>query len=286
MAELSIPEKLNPNSKLDLELEVIMFGESVSYSFPSITVPKAAPLMSKVKGLNLKMENRERLLTGNNKSFSFNKYKIMEDISQNRYKLLLVLTAEKIPGDLAVNDDVAINGSGLNNVVGIVLSIKDAKRNYVYLSVNKSSKPNVQNGGTITEINKRVSVKDVRVVLPDTVIEGLVSEKPRTSAEKGNIRDIPIFAYKQFNGKNTAAIKYKLMNNDKEINLKSPPVIADVVDYIGRKTYDKSFKINDEAGQNILCFVAIARYIYDGTKWNGEWLQINSSKDVIWGRAR
>lgn len=290
MAKLSIDKNLNPGDVVDFEMDINIFGESLSQQF-NFTTPKAPPLISKVKNINTKIENRDRYVTGNNKNFGFSKYKRKPDISDNRYELLVILNADKVPGDLAADDDVLINCSeaGLNNVPAIVLGRNNKRKNYLYLSVSKNNLPSsnldLSTTGTITEIKKKIKIRDVTVTLPEKFIDSLISEKPTTPPKNGNVEDIVIFAYKQFNGPNKSSIKYKLMINDNEINSKRPPQRSDIVEYRGKRSYTKNFTLNDNSGQRIICYVAIARYIYNGENWNGEWLQTDRSDNVIWGKA-
>lgn len=290
MATLSIDKNLSPGDKIDFELEINIFGETLSQQFSFVT-PEAPPLISKVKGINVKVENKDNYFTGNNKSFAFSKYKKLENISESRYKLLIILNANKVPGDLAPDDDVLLTcaEAGFNNVPAVVLGTNNKKKNYVYLSVNKNNQPssNIDNNtsGTIVEIKKKIKKREVTVSLPERLLNTLISEKPKSTPEKGNIEDIVIYAYKQFDGANTSSIKYKLMTNGNDVNLQTPPSKSVANDYRDKKSFKKMFTLNDKDGQKIICYVSIARYTYNGTEWVGEWLQTDKLDKTIWGKA-
>ena len=297
MANLSIPEKLNPGDTINLGLSVVLFGESLSWEFSNIKIPKSPPLMSKVDGIKLIVEDKDTSITSGNKSFNFTKFSVMSNISQNRYRLLLFLQNNKNIGELNPRDNVLITiptntSHTLHNAEGEVLNIKTGKKNYVNISLPISKKPNgtAPNGsqiaGAVTEVKKKIQVRSITISYPKAVLDQMVSEISGKSPKSGDIEDIPVFAYKQFNGENKASIKYKLMIDDSEINLKKPPQRSDVFADRGKLSRKKDFTINDDKGNKVLCYVAIARYTYDGDKWEGEWLQVNKEKEVIWGRAK
>lgn len=297
MASLTIGRKLNPNEELNLGIQVSLFGEQVEAIFDPIVVPRACPLMSKYSNIKLKVENKTKTITGDNKVFNLTKYRKIGNAGKNKYKLRLIISNNKSIGDLAPDDNVIItcSNAGLNNVPAIVLN-SDGKLNYVDLAINNSYNLNNNSGngpGTVTEVQKKIKEQDITVSLnmgdPKKSFANtyLVAEKSIKTLKKGNVEDIIIYAYKQFKEGTRSTTKYKLMINDEEINLKTPPKKNDIIEY--QKTpdvYKKSFKVNDAEGQKILCYVAIARYIYNGTSWEGEWLQTNASNEVIWGQAK
>ena len=203
-----------------------------------------------------------------------------------------MLTANKVPGSLSAGDDIIINCSeaGLNNVTGVVLPGDSKKKNYLFVSINKTNQPSsnkdLSTSGTVQEYNKRIRNRKVTVELPEGFNKRLVSEVSAPAPKKGNVEDIVIFAYKQFNGRNKASIKYNLMNSgEDDIDLKVPPARSKVLDFIRKVSNSKTFTINDEKGQKLLFYIAIARYTYSGEGWKGEWLQVDDSKNVIWGRV-
>jgi hypothetical protein len=291
MSNISLDKNLIPGQKVEVLLRMTIFGEEVEDTL-NIETPQAPPLVNKLKGIKLKVENRDKYVVGNNKTFNFNKFKKIENISNTRYKFLMVLTNSKGAGDLAADDDIIINcaEAGFTDVQGVVLPGNSKKKNYVYASISKNNLPSkdldTNTSGTIQEYKKKIKIRDITVELPESLTKSLVSEKPTTPPQKGNVQDIVIFAYKQFSGSNKSSIKYKLMNSsEQEINLKNPPARVDIVEFVGKKSNKKSFTINDEKGEKVLCYIAIARYVSDGNGWKGEWLQTNESGEVIFGRA-
>ena len=290
MANLSIDRNLDPGQNIEFQLALTLFGEEV-YDVLSLTVPNAPTLVNKLKNIEMRVSNRDKYIFGNNKRFSFVKYKKFGDVSPSRYKFLMVLASDKNVGDLAPDDEVVINcpDAGFVNVQGIILADSNKRKKFVYASINKNIQPltnqDLNTSGTVQEYRKKIKIRDITVSVPQDFLKTLVSEKPTTPPKKGNVEDIIIFAYKQFNGPNKSSIKYKLMINDSEINLKNPPIRTQVLQYRGQRSYKKSFTLNSENGERVLCYIAIARYTYDGEEWKGEWLQTNDSDEVIWGRA-
>lgn len=291
MSNISLDRNLVPGQEVEVLIRMTIFGEEVEDTIKFIP-PPAPPLVNKLKGIKLRSENRDKYQTGNNKTFNFNQYLKKENISENRYKFLMVLTNPKGVGDLASEDDVIINcaEAGFTNVQAVVLPGNSKKKKFLYVSINKASQPSsnkdLSTSGTVQEFKKKIKIRDITVELPDSLIKSLVSEKPTSPPKKGNVEDIVVFAFKQFNGPNKSSIKYKIMNNDEKVlDLQTAPPRSDVVEFIGKKSNKKSFTLNDEKGEKILCYIAIARYTYDGENWKGEWLQTNESNNVIFGKA-
>jgi hypothetical protein len=291
MSNISIDKNLIPGEEIEFRVEMNIFGEEVEDYFKFV-VPNAPPLVNKVRKVSLKIENKDEFRSGDNKTFNFNQYVKKASISKDRYELLIVLTANKVPGSLSAGDDIIINCSeaGLNNVTGVVLPGDSKKKNYLFVSINKTNQPSsnkdLSTSGTVQEYNKRIRNRKVTVELPEGFNKRLVSEVSAPAPKKGNVEDIVIFAYKQFNGRNKASIKYNLMNSgEDDIDLKVPPARSKVLDFIRKVSNSKTFTINDEKGQKLLFYIAIARYTYSGEGWKGEWLQVDDSKNVIWGRV-
>lgn len=298
MSNISLNSNLNPGDYIEFMIEMNIFGEEVD-DVLNFTVPQAPPLVSKLKGIKLVVENKDQYKVGNNKTFNFNKYTKKENVSDGRYKFLMILTNSKGVGDLAPDDDVIINCSdaGFTNVQAVVMPGDSKKKNYVYVSINKTTQPSpptdLTTSGTIQEYKKKIKVRNITVKLPEAImgnskegkVPSLISEVS-TPPKKGNVEDIVVFAYKQFNGPNKASIKYKLMDDSEaEINLKNPPSRSDIAKFRGKASHTKSFTLNDEKGEKILCYIAIARYTYDGSNWKGDWLQTNDSGNAIFGKA-
>lgn len=294
-SRLNIDKDIVPGDTVSFELDMTLYGEGVSQQF-TFTAPNAAPLVSRVSGVRAKINPIVTSKTGNNKNYSFVKYKKIGDLNANYYELLVKLSANKVPGDLAPDDVVKIQSSdatlGINNVNATVLKRNGARPNYLFLKVPAASPPTHTSGtyavtnSTVTEVKKIIKKQDITVSLPKGFLNKLVAEKPRGTAEDGMMEDVVIYAYKQFTGRNTTAIKKKLMVNDDEVNDKIPPARSDIVAYRGKDSYSKLFTINDKNGQKVVCYIAIARYTYDGNNWNGEWVQTDSSDKVIWGKAK
>lgn len=289
MSKISIDKNLTPGKKVSFELELTIFGETLSRNI-DLYVPDAPPLANKQSDkLKLTVENKDEYSTGNNKSYGFNKFKkFTPNISSTRYKFLVILNSDKIPGDLSPEDDVLITcaEAGFTNVPAVVLPSDSKRKNYLYLSISTANQPSKTSDtstvGTVTEEKKRI--KKRKITVNAICFNGTLVSKS-TPLRKGSVEDIIVFAYKQFDGENKSSIKYKLMEDDSEISLKTPPIRSKVINDRGRYTKTKMFQLNDEKGNKVLCFVAIARYTYNGENWKGEWLQTNEENNVIWGRV-
>lgn len=289
--EVSFERDINPGDKIFFRVDIDLYGENVARQFEFIA-PKAPKLITKAS-IRLKIEDASQIKTGTNKSFSFNKYWRKANIDASNYILLIRLDNDKVPGSLDTNDIVRIDSSdaaiGLNNVTGTVLRLNKKRPNYLYLSVSRSNEPASTDPtaatGSIVEVKKIILKKKFTVSIGDKFIESLLAEKEPGTPVKGDSEDIIIYAYKQFNGKNKASIKKKLMSNGDEIDDKIPPPRSDVIEYRGKGSYSKTFSINEEDGEKVICYASVARYTYDGESWSGEWFQTDDSNKTIWGKA-
>jgi hypothetical protein len=291
MSNISLDRNLVPGQEVEILIRMTIFGEEVEDTV-KILPPPAPPLVSKLKGIKMKVAIKDRLIGGDNRVFNCNAYKKKGALSENRYLLFVRLNSNKKKGELQPDDKVIINfpGAGLNSVQGVRVKQNKEGKSGAHFSVNNSFSPSPNSStiisGTVQELERKIKQRDITVELPDSLLKTLVSEKPTSPPKKGNVEDIVVFAYKQFNGPNKASIKYRIMDGDeKQIDLKNPPPRSDVVQFIGKKSKTKSFILNDEKGEKVLCYIAIARYVYNGENWIGEWLQVNDSGNVIFGRA-
>lgn len=293
MSSISIDKPLAPGEKATFIVEMSFFGYSKQMEF-ELTVPNAAPLLSRVDNIRLESKKGpDKPITP--QSFNFSKYAKAEDLSgTNAYRLKIYLNNTKQANKLKPGEEVVLNSSAaqlaqLNGRTFKVIpsNIKKESDNYVHLRVNKAYQPTVTKAsasGTLSEITGTIPTKTYTVIIPNKVFKGLISERiPGKAAAEGMVEDIPIYAFKRFSGKNKASIKRKLMMDGSEINEKSPPDRTDVLPFRGKVSYSRSFDIDDE--EKFIFYVAIARYIYDGDKWTKQWVQTDSSDNVIWGRA-
>ena len=186
MATISIDKDLSAGDEVKFRLEVTLFGETVEDIF-DLKVPNAPHLVSKLKGIKATSENKDEYRTGTNKSYGFNKFKKFNvALSPNRYKFLVVLNANKVPGDLAPEDDVLITcaEAGFTNVPAVVLPSNSSRKNYLYLSIHNDYPPSknldTNTIGTVTEVKKKIKKRKVTVSVPKEFMNSLVSEKPTT----------------------------------------------------------------------------------------------------------
>lgn len=292
MSSISIDKDLSAGDEVKFRVEVTLFGETVEDIF-DLGVPNAPHLVSKLKNIKMTVENKDEYRTGTNKNYGFNQFKKFNQLlSPNRYKFLVVLNANKVPGDLSPEDDVVITcaEAGFTSVPAVVLGEANKRKNYLYLSINTLYQPSknldTNTTGTVTEIKKKIKKRKVTVEVPEEFLKSLVTKQTPNAPRKGDVEDIIIFAYKQFDGENKSSIKYKLMSNDEIIDFKTPPERSSVSQYRGVRSASKLFTLNDQNGSKIICYITVARYTYTGSQWVGEWLQVNSSGNVIWGRAQ
>lgn len=292
MSRISIDKPLAPGQKITFSVDMSFFGYSRVEPF-TITVPRAAPLLSKVNNIivtNKKGPEREKI-KGN---YAFDRYVKGESLNANFYVLKVRLVNPKNANELSPGDIINLNSNdpklaALKNKNYTIIRDNNKNKSYVSLRVNKTDQPTVASGtvtsSSLQEIVGTVKTRRYTVTLPKKVFDGLVTERDITKANatKGMVEDIPIFAFKRFQGKDSASIKKKLMNSFADISEREPPDRSNVVEFIGKPSYTKEFVINDE--DKFIFYVSIARYIYNGNNWDKEWLQKNVSRLAIWGKA-
>lgn len=301
MSNLEISNKLSPDDKITFRITAEFFGYKEPDGNTSINfvVPSAAPLISKVDNVlySSKIVNIKKT-TGKNFTFTMCRRPTTDyKVNKTHYKLKFKLSSAKAAGDLKVGESVLLassdsklsqlNGKGFN----ILSSEKNDDNTIIILAINNDYTPGspfpgvVTANGTLTEISKVVKEQEFTVSIPKRVHEGLITKKQLgASPDIGDVEDFVIYAYKRYTKDTNATIKKKLMNNDNEINDNNPPSHDSVVDFRDKPSYSKKFEIDDE--KNIEFYITIARYKYTKDGWTGEWLQVNSSDNPIWKRAK
>ena len=131
-----------------------------------------------------------------------------------------------------------------------------------------------------------VSNNKFTVTIPnEEVFQKLINAKQNVSGVSDWIvRDIPIYAYRNYDGKIRAQDKLLLMFNDEEIKDSAPPTYSlQKEEALLVPSYSVKWLVKEKPNYNF--YVTIARYTKKGNEWKGEWLQVNSAKKPIWSRA-
>lgn len=297
MNSININKDINPNDKITFQVTMEFFGYSETREFEFIA-PKACPQLNKLNNIYLEKKIVKDLKVAP-KSYGFQKYFKGGNIGTEYYRLKIFMNSAKNADELKPGETVslettdskinALNTSG--NVSKRWNVIKPDNNNnaarMVHLRVKNSFQPTQASGvvtnSFVTEVVRVIREQRVRVIPPENVFNGLVKEVVIGEPKLGDIEDIIIYAYKQYEGRNSARAVRKLMLNDEEVNEKKPPSRQTVLDYRKKRSYSKDFKIDDK--KNLICYISIARYTYNGTGWSGEWLQQNKVGQAIWGKA-
>lgn len=291
MSSISIDKPLAPGQKANFTIDMTFYGYSKTMEF-TIEVPNAAPLLSRVD--NIVLESKEGPPRDKTKgNYGFSRYEVKSNIANTTfYRLLIKMNNAKIANELQPETKINFRSNDpklaqLNNNDYEIIKDNNSNRRYVMLKVNRTHRPtqNIANAsGSLQEITGTIKTRRYTVTIPNKVFNGLISERiPGRVAKEGMMEDIPVYAFKRFKDTNKASIKRKLMTNGSEINEKIPPDRNDVLDFRGKKSYSNLFDLGEE--NKFIFYVAIARYIYDGEKWTKQWVQTDSSDNVIWGKA-
>ena len=300
-----IVKNLQPSEKTKILLEGTLFGFSARTAAVEITAPPACPRMNVVKTEYTPVPGKEKKTTGN--TFGFNRY-IKGVTEGSSYSLILYFSTKTAKSNLKVGDQIVITAgdagiSTLNNktVQVIANGILTDGGSFIKLRVptsfgvpsptKKSVSPSTN---SVTEFDGMVSNNKFTVTIPnEEVFQKLINAKQNVSGVSDWIvRDIPIYAYRNYDGKIRAQDKLKLMFNPsssntpgtEEIKDSAPPAWSpEKQDALLVPSYSAKWLVQEKPNYNF--YVTIARYTKKNGEWKGEWLQVNSAKKPIWSKA-
>ena len=292
-----IVKNLQPSEKTKILLEGTLFGFSARTAAVEITAPPACPRMNVVKTEYTPVPGKEKKTTGN--TFGFNRY-IKGVTEGSSYSLILYFSTKTAKSNLKVGDKIVITAgdagiSTLNNktVQVIANGILTDGGSFIKLRVPTSfgvpspTKKSVSSStNSVKEFEGMVSNNKFTVSIPnEEVFQKLINAKQNVSGVSDWIvRDIPIYAYRNYDGKIRAQDKLLLMFNDEEINDSAPPTHSlQKEEALLVPSYSVKWLVKEKPNYNF--YVTIARYTKKNGEWKGEWLQVNSAKKPIWSKA-
>lgn len=292
-----IVKNLQPSEKTKISLEGILFGFSARSAAVDITAPPACPRMNIVKTTYTVQPGKEKKTTGN--TFGFNRY-IKGPTEGSNYNLTLYFSTKSAKGNLKVGDRVVMTAgdsgiSTLNNKILQVVAngILTDGGSFIKLRVPTSfgipspTKKSVSSStNSVREFDGMVSNNKFTVTIPnEEVFQKLINAKQNASGVSDWIvRDIPIYAYRNYDGKIRAQDKLLLMFNDEEIKDSAPPTYSlQKEEALLVPSYSVKWLVKEKPNYNF--YVTIARYTKKNGEWKGEWLQVNSAKKPIWSKA-
>jgi len=296
MTDLVI-KNLEPSEKTKILLEGNMFGFSARSAAIEITAPPACPRMNIVKTSYKVDPGKIRKLTGN--EFGFYRYAKGATIG-NSYKLRFFFLSKTPKRNLNVGDRIRILAadSGISFLNGQVLKIiangiLTTGNSFIEIQVpsslgnpSPSQKSVSSSTNSVKEFDGMVSVNKFTVSIPNQeVFQKLINAKEKSSGVSDwVVRDIPIYAYRNYDGKIKAQDKLLLMFNDEEIKDSQPPTYTlQKEEALLVPSHSITWEVKEKPNYNF--YVAIARYTKKNNEWKGEWLQVNSAKKPIWSRA-
>lgn len=292
-----IVKNLQPSEKTKILLEGTLFGFSARSAAVEITAPPACPRMNVVKTTYTVDPGKEKKTTGN--TFGFNRY-IKGPTEGSNYNLTLYFSTKSARANLKVGDRVVMTAgdsgiSTLNNKILQVIAngLLTDGGSFIKLRVPTSfgipspTKKSVSSStNSVREFDGMVSNNKFTVTIPnEEVFQKLINAKQNVSGVSDWIvRDIPIYAYRNYDGKIRAQDKLLLMFNDEEIKDSAPPTYSlQKEEALLVPSYSVKWLVKEKPNYNF--YVTIARYTKKNGEWKGEWLQVNSAKKPIWSRA-
>lgn len=314
MANIVIKEPLIPGKKIKFQLKASFFGEELLSPIIEIEVPQAIRALRK-SGEKIKLI--KGATQNENESGSaqklFDAYKKFQEGANYRLRL-------RVPSTTAINiNDIvgiiapatsplyAMSGSGSLKRFKVVNKTQAAANIfYIDLRIDKneydSITPNVvdRNGNLNGSGNHFL----VRIIGLNQKIRYAISVDETFSSRlvnKGNVRDVLVFAYKQYGETLTTEDKLKYMTTPSFPGdfpvLKNPPSWEFIQQYLKNGEQINQFGQTFDIGEknNFAFFVTAVRYtseqVYNDitdeidTVWTGDWLQANTEGQPRWGRA-
>ena len=195
----------------------------------------------------------------------------------------IVITAGDAGISTLNNKTVQVIANGILTDGGSFIKLRVPTSFGVPSPTKKSVSPSTN---SVTEFDGMVSNNKFTVTIPnEEVFQKLINAKQNVSGVSDWIvRDIPIYAYRNYDGKIRAQDKLLLMFNDEEINDSAPPTHSlQKEEALLVPSYSVKWLVKEKPNYNF--YVTIARYTKKNGEWKGEWLQVNSAKKPIWSKA-
>ena len=305
---LILEKELSPDKIVKFVINVFLGDIEVDSRVFNLPVPTAAPLMSRIgKDFTYKILVEEGEKVTNSKSWKIERYQKVKIGSS--FCIKLRLQEDNNYQDLNKKDKpkVTFNTSGstflsvLNNQKGTF--VEKTKNNagdvFVTFQITQSQWNSIS---TAKDVGQSVNPDTHRITLESTSIAKKTSFRITTSKDNignkliriGNVHDILVFSYRQYNGELNSKVKRKylgadgVVQNDEVDNSKTLSYSKAKDLYLNNDKQILNFtkRYDPKDGKKFIVYASIVRYIRksDGS-WDGEWLQVNNNDEPIWARA-
>jgi len=306
---LILDKELSPDKNVKFVINVVLGDIEIESRIFNLQVPTAAPLMSRIgKDFTYKILVEEGEKVTKSKSWNIERYKKIKIGSSFCIQLRL---QEDDGGykDLNKKDKpkVTFNTAGsaylsaLNNQKGTFVekTRNSSGDTLVTFQITQSQWNSIS---TAKDVGQAVSPSTHRITLQSTTVAKKTSFRITTSKDNvgnkliriGNVHDILVFSYRQYDGDLNSKVKRKYLGVDGVVQ-------NDEVDNTKTLTYSKAKDLylrdnkqilnftkryDPKDGKKFIVYASIVRYIKksDGS-WDGEWLQVNNNDEPIWARA-
>jgi hypothetical protein len=305
---LILNRDLSPDKIIKFVINVVLGDIEVDSRIFTLPVPTAAPLMSRVgKDFTYKILQEEGAKVTKSKSWNIERYqkikigssfciklKLQED---NDYKDL----NKKDKPQVTFNTSGSTFLSGLNNKKGTF--VEKTKNNagdlLATFQIGQSEWNAISTGNNV---GQNVNPNNHRITLQSTSVAKKTSFRITTSKDNignklirtGNVHDILVFSYRQYNGELNSKVKRRylgvdgVVQNDEVNNSKtlSYSKAKDLYLKNDKQILNFTKRYDPKDGKKFIVHATIVRYIRksDGS-WEGSWLQVNNNEEPIWARA-
>jgi hypothetical protein len=305
---LILEKELSPDKIVKFVINVSLGDIEVDSRVFNLPVPTAAPLMSRIgKDFTYKILVEEGEKVTNSKSWKIERYQKVKIGSS--FCIKLRLQEDNNYQDLNKKDKpkVTFNTSGST----FLSVLNNQERTFVEKTKNNAGDVFVTFQITQSQWNSISTAKDVgqsvnpdthRITLQSTSIAKKTSFRITTIKYNignkliriGNVHDILVFSYRQYNGELNSKVKRKylgadgVVQNDEVDNSKTLSYSKAKDLYLNNDKQILNFtkRYDPKDGKKFIVYASIVRYIRksDGS-WGGEWLQVNNNDEPIWARA-
>lgn len=285
---------IKSNDSISFKIKCTLYGRESQSSFLKFKVPPYPKLITKSK-LTFTKKIESIIEYDNNNVHRPSSCKVYrqqpKSISNTKYNADFLLTSP--PKTIAVNDNLIFTASPssvlspLNNYLLQVISVSGKQ---LYTTILGSNPIGPQTYSLVPSVN---SVREKLTNNKKTLYTFKI-DNSNNRINKPTVKDVLVFTFTRTQeSANTTQQKYLLKGNLVKqnelisVSEKTPPNYLDIEYATLEANLNGGLATaTTQDGLTVVnIYAAWARYFYINNAWTGEWLQVDSNNNVIWGKA-
>ena len=306
---LILDKELSPDKEFNMRINLLLGSVNIFSRTLTFKSPNAVPLLSRVgKDFTFNVTQDSGDVVTRSKTWNIERFQKIKIGTSFCIKLRL---EDDDAGYLDLNQKdkpkVVFNTSGstflatLNNEKGTFIEKTRNNQGDIFVTFsitqnkwNAINKP-IDEGQAVSPANNKISLTS-KVTIKKTAYQ-IKTNKERIGdrlIKIGNVHDILVFAYKQYDGPLNSKVKMNYLEIDgtlqkDEVKNSEPLAYSKAKDLFVKNNkqilnFTKRFDPKD--GKKFIVYATVARYITNSTGGGtGSWLQINTNDEPIWARA-